>query len=334
MYSVPRIFQYVYSFFNGSCQPLKSMSILPYTPYSNFLARHFDHKIQKLPVDVGFTCPVRDGHLSRGGCSFCNGRSFVPDMCDPQNSVSRQIESGKEFFKRKYKSAGRVGYLAYFQSGSNTYAPPTIAAQYMEEALACSDVEGIVLATRPDCLSAEWLSFLQEWRDRTFIMVELGVESVNDEVLRRVGRGHDASVSRWAIMQLAGRQIPVGVHSLLGLPGETRTSMLQQAEWLSTLPVSVLKLHQLQILRGARMAFDYQTHPENYALFEPDEYAVLVADFLERLSPTIAVERFVSQSPAGSLIAPRWGLKNDALTHLIVGELQRRGSWQGKYLKK
>lgn len=305
------------------------MSQLPYTPYSEFLARYFDHKMQKLPVDVGFTCPVRDGRLSYGGCSFCNGRSFVPDMCSPENSVTRQLEAGKHFFGRKYRDADRVGYLAYFQSGSNTYGALQLAELYVDEALRSPQIEGVVLATRPDCLPEEWLVRLEQWAEETFVMVELGVESVTDSVLKAVGRGHGTAESRQAVEALAARNIPVGVHMILGLPGETRDSMLRQADWLSELPVSVLKLHQLQILSGARMATDYAVHPDKYNLFTADEYVALVADFIERLSPSVAVERFVSQSPADSLIAPRWGLKNDVLTHRIVEELLKRGSVQG-----
>lgn len=305
------------------------MSQLPYTPYSEFLARHFDHKIQKLPVDVGFTCPVRDGHLSYGGCRFCNGRSFVPDMCSPDNSVTRQLETGKRFFERKCKHTDHIGYLAYFQAGSNTYGSLEQAELYVDEALRCPQIEGIVLATRPDCLSDKWLARLEKWAGETFVMVELGVESVTDSVLKAVGRGHGSAESYQAIETLAARNIQVGVHTILGLPGETKESMLRQASWLSELPVSVLKLHQLQILRGALMAVDYAAHPEKFHLFTADEYVSLVADFIERLSPAVAVERFVSQSPADSLIAPRWGLKNDVLTHRIVEELHKRGSVQG-----
>ena len=305
------------------------MNELPYTSYAAYLSRQFFHKIQKLPVDVGFSCPVRDGRISRGGCSFCNGRSFVPDMCSPQNSVTNQLESGKLFFERKYKHQETVGYLAYFQAGSNTYAPLDLAEAYFEEALRCPQVEGLVVATRPDCLDKGWLDYLEHLSQRTFLMVELGVESVNDKVLARVARGHDVAMSAQAIRELANRQIHVGIHTILGLPGETRETLLMQADWLSALPLQVLKLHQLQILKGARMAEDYKKHPTDFHLFEADEYVELVADFIERLSPEIAIERFVSQSPAGSLIAPRWGLKNDVITNRIIAELNRRGTRQG-----
>ena len=258
---------------------------------------------------------VTDGVL----CPICVRR---------KNSVTNQLEKGKKFFERKHKNE-EVGYLAYFQAGSNTYAPLPVAEAYFEEALSCPQVEGLVIATRPDCLSAEWLDYLAALARRTFVLVELGVESVNDAVLQQVGRGHDAALSRRAVLDLAARNIPVGVHTILGLPGETRETMLQQADWVSSLPVSVLKLHQLQILRGARMGADYEAHPENYPLFTVDGYVSLVADFIERLSPEIALERFVSQSPAGSLIAPRWGLKNDAVSLRIVNELERRKTYQG-----
>lgn len=306
------------------------MQLLPYTPYSYFLTKHFSCKIQKLPVDIGATCPVRDGIISYGGCAFCNGRSFVLDLCDPEHGVTSQLEKGKRFYFRKYSSHAEVKFLAYFQAGSNTYAAPEDFAPYFEEALSCSGVAGLVIATRPDCLNDVWLAYLQHLSERCFIMVELGVESVSDEVLERMGRGHGVECSRQAILSLASLHIPVGVHMILGLPGESRDSMLAQTDFLNGLPVDVLKLHQLQILKGARLERQYRQSAESFNLFSPEKYVEFVADYLELLKKDIAVERFVSQSPAGTLVAPRWGLKNDAVTKTLVDEFHRRTSWQGK----
>lgn len=300
-----------------------------FTPYSAFLARHFSGKVQKLPVDSGAGCPVRDGTLATGGCAFCNGRSFVPAPSAQPGSVRLQLERGKAFFARRTAGCHSVTYLAYFQNGSNTWPPPSAMLPPINEALAVSGVGGLVLATRPDCLSAPWLATLRQLAQQTFVMVELGVETTTDRVLRDMGRGHTVDQSRQAIEQLADLDIPVGVHTILGLPGESRSEMLAQAAWLSALPVSVVKLHQLQIVRGSRLATQWMESPDRFDLFTPEAYVTLVADYLERLDRRIAVERFVSQSPAGALIAPRWGLKNDVVTHLIVNELARRGTCQG-----
>lgn len=302
-----------------------------YTPYSVFLARYFDGKVQKLPLDAGAGCPVRDGTLGNGGCAFCNGRSFVPGHCSSSFHVAEQLAEGKRFFLRKLPKNVRVSYLAYFQAGSNTYAPVREMRPLIEEALGVEDVCGVVLATRPDCLPPEWLGYLAELARQTFVMVELGVESVIDETLQRVGRGHDAEASRRAVCELAERGIAVGVHLILGLPGERRADWLRQTEWLSALPVDVLKLHQLQVLRGSRMEHQYALRPGDFSLFGLDDYVVLVADYLERLHPRIAVERFVSQSPTHALIAPRWDVKNGEVVRRITDELQSRGSFQGKH---
>lgn len=303
-----------------------------YQSYTSFLRQYFSGNVQKLPVDVGATCPVRDGSLGRGGCAFCNGRSFAPSFCKEPGSVRDQLEAGKKFFRRKVEQAGTVDFLAYFQSGSNTYAPVSAMSVCLEAALEVEGVKGVVIATRPDCLSTAWLEYLQNLARRTFVMVELGVESVNDETLRRIGRGHDFAASRRAVEALAERDIPVCVHLILGLPGDAREAVADVARGISQLPVSVVKLHQLQILKGSRMAEEYARHPERFDLFTPESYAVAVADFLENLRPTIAVERFVSQSPTAELVAPRWGVKPDVVVRAVRSEMLRRGSEQGSAL--
>lgn len=308
---------------------MAASSALPYRPYTDFLRTYFTGKVQKLPVDVGMTCPVRDGTKGRGGCAFCNGRSFVPRTC--AGDVTTQLEAGKQFFARKHRAlAQRVNYLAYFQAGSNTYAPVHVADSYFREAMAVDGVVGLVIATRPDCLGEEWLDYLQALCQDTFVMVELGVESLNDRTLLHMGRGHDRLTSERAIQQLAARGIPVGVHLILGLPGESRSDLLLQARLLSTLPVDVVKLHHLQILRGARWAATYLQNPNAFSLFTVDDYVSLVVDYLERLRADIAVERFVSQSPKGALLAPSWGLKPDEVQSLVLHQFAKVSGYQGK----
>lgn len=302
-----------------------------FTPYSAFLARHFSGKVQKLPVDVGATCPVRDGLIATGGCAFCNGRSYMVRTGNPQHAVVRQLEEGKRFFGRKAPKDEPLSFLAYFQNGSNTYAPPGAMAGYIAEALTVKDVAGIVLATRPDCITPEWTDSLAGLARTTFVMVELGVESVADAVLERVGRGHDVAASECAVRMLVERGIPVGVHFILGLPGDTRQTILRQAELASRWSVSAVKLHQLQILHGARMAEEYRADPGRFSLFGLDGYVRLVADYLERLDARIAVDRFVSQTPGSALVAPRWGVKADEVTARVCNELAQRGSFQGKF---
>ncbi len=301
-----------------------------YTPYQQFISRFFTCHIRKLPIDVGCSCPVRDGTKGRKGCSFCNGRSFVTAASDRARSVACQLAAGKLFYRRQIAAHPDTAFLAYFQAGSNTYAPLNHMVPLFEEALSVEGVRGLVLATRPDCLSSEWLDYLARLGRDTFVMVELGVESLNVSTLRAVGRGHTVEQSAWAVQALAERAVPVGIHLLFGLPGDDCGQMRRWSREVSRWPVDVLKLHQLQILQGARMAGEYAAHPERFRLFTPREYVSLVVDFLEGLSPRIAVERFVSQAPPGTLLAPRWGMKNDDVLRLIEQEMIQRGTFQGK----
>ena len=299
-----------------------------YTNYAHFLQKYFVGKVQKLTINAGTTCPVRDGRLSRGGCSFCNARSFVPTIA-PHTDIVAQVERGKRFFAHKHSRQSSPIYLAYFQSGTNTYAPVDQIRPLIEAALSVDGVEGVVLATRPDCLSAEWLTYLHALSEKTFVMVELGVESVDDDVLCAVGRGHDVACSAQAIAKLKAIDIPICVHLIFGLPGESADYPIRAAHWLNEQCIDVVKLHQLQVVRGSRMAEVFENDPACIPLFTLDRYVQTVVDFLEYLSPTIAVERFVSQSPATELIAPRWGVKNDEVLSCIEAELERRGSRQG-----
>ena len=302
---------------------------LIYKTYKSYLTKCFGGNVQKIPLDAGFTCPVRDGNKGWGGCDFCNGRSFLPSYCATGQNIRMQILSGKSFFARKTARQASCMYLAYFQSNTNTYGNVAQCGKMFEEAAAMDEVVGLVVSTRPDCLDQSWLDFLQELSARTFVMVELGVESFNNEVLRGVHRGHTVDDSLCAIRSLAQRHIPVGIHLILGLPGEKLGYHIQSARLISTLPVASVKLHQLQIVKGARMQLNYMQNPDSFALYDVRGYVSDVCDFVEHLSPEIALDRFVSQMPPNDVIAPRWGMKPDEVQRMVVSELMRRGSVQG-----
>ena len=297
-----------------------------YRTYSDFLSEYFDGKVQKLSVNAGFTCPNRDGTKGRGGCTYCNNHTFNPDYCSV-SSVRTQLEKGKQFFSRKYQA---MKYLAYFQAYTNTYGDVSKLKGLYEEALSVDGVCGLVIGTRPDCVGDDLLDYLAGLHRRSFVLIEYGIESVCDETLRLINRGHDFACSADAVRRTSERGIPVGAHVILGLPGEGMGQMLEQSRVLSHLPLNVLKLHQLQIVKGTAMAKEYRRNPHQFQLLTPEEYASIVAQYLELLRPTIAVERFASQSPADLLIAPSWGLKNYEFTELVKRELIKRDSWQGK----
>lgn len=297
-----------------------------YNDYGAWMRRQFPFRVQKISIDAGFSCPNRDGHISHGGCTFCDNRTFNPSYCQPSKSITEQITEGKEFFRHKYPD---MKYLAYFQAFSNTYATLDTLQRRYEEALSAEDVVGIVIGTRPDCVSDEILNYLESLNQQTFMIVEYGIESVSDDTLRRVNRGHNFECSRRAIIETHNRDILTGAHIILGLPGESAEDNVRQADIISALPIDILKLHQLQIIRGTLLAAEYERQPFN--LYTADEYIDLCRRYIERLRPDMVLERFVSQSPKELLVAPKWGLKNYEFANRFVNYMKRMDSWQGKY---
>lgn len=301
-----------------------------YNDLSGFLATHFPYKVQKISINAGFTCPNRDGSVGYGGCTYCNNQTFNPAYCHTEKSVSQQLEEGKLFFARKYPD---MKYLAYFQAYTNTYGQLEELKRKYEEALTVEGVVGLVIGTRPDCMPDSLLDYLEELSKRTFLLVEYGIESTNDDTLKRINRGHTFAASEDAIRKTAARGIPVGGHIILGLPGEEKEMLIEQAGILSKLPLTTLKLHQLQLIKGTRMAAEYEKTPANFHLYTADEYIDLVIDYIEHLRPDMVLERFVSQSPKELLIAPDWGLKNYEFTDKVKKRMKERDAWQGKYYK-
>lgn len=280
-----------------------------YVNHNTLLREQFGNRVQKVSVNAGFTCPNRDGSKGYGGCTYCNNQSFVPGYSRTNKSITEQIDEGVVFFQKKEKYKNQI-YLAYFQSYTNTYDKLEVLKAKYEEALAHPRVKGIVLGTRPDCVDDELLDYLAELNQTNYVMIEYGIESTLDRTLEFINRGHDYQCSVDAIEATAKRGIPVGAHLILGLPGESREEILGHADKINRLPLTAIKLHQLQLIKGTKMAKQAQENPELFQLFTVDEYIELVIDFVERLSPTIAIERFVSQSPKELLISPDWGLKN------------------------
>lgn len=298
-----------------------------YREFGDFLRERFPFKAQKIAINAGFTCPNRDGSKGRGGCTYCNNQTFNPGYCQTDKSVADQLAEGVRFFSRKYPE---MRYLAYFQAYTSTYGEQERLERLYEEALSYPGVVGLVIGTRPDCMPDRLLDYLARLSEQVLVLVEYGVESTLDRTLRRINRGHDFAEAEEAIRRTAARGIAVGAHLILGLPGESRDEILGHADRLSELPLTTLKLHQLQLIRHTRMALEFERQPEDFHLFTVDEYIDLVIDFIERLDPAIALERFVSQSPKELLIAPDWGLKNYEFTARVNRRLAERDSWQGK----
>lgn len=303
-----------------------------YNKYGDWVRKRFGCKVQKISIDAGFSCPNRDGTIGKGGCIYCNNATFNPEYCTDTagrisqeqrlnlsaDNIKAQLLAGKEFFSRKYPE---MKYIAYFQSYTNTYGNIEKLKRMYEAALSVEDVIGISIATRPDCVSDVLLDYLEELSHRTFLTMEYGVESLNDDTLRIINRGHSSECSINIIRNTHARGITVCAHLILGLPGEGREEILRQIDIVNALPIDILKLHQLQITKGTIL----EHCPDlivQCTLFTPEEYIDLLVEYIRRLRGDIVIERFTSQSPAGLLIAPRWGLKNYEFTNLLNKKLR------------
>lgn len=299
-----------------------------YHAYNDWARMRHGGRLQKISVDAGFTCPNRDGALGRGGCSFCNNAGFTPGYLREQPDIRRQIDTGIAFMRRRYPQT--AGFLAYFQSYSNTYGELAHVRRMYGEALAHPDIRGLAIGTRPDCLPDATLDYLAELARTRPIELEIGIESCNDAVLKECRRGHDFACSADAIRRAAQRGLFVTGHLLLGLPRETPGSLVEGARALARLPIDALKFHQLQIVRGTRLAVQYRRAPDSIGLLSPAEYLDAVIDMLERLPPSIKIQRLGSEVPPNLRLSPDWGLRLSRFPALLDARLHERGTWQGR----
>lgn len=297
---------------------------ITYKTFAEYLSEKFPaaHKIQKIGVTTGFSCPNRDGTIGVGGCAYCNNSSFTPDYVGEKSEgravdrIRASLQRGKAFFARKYPS---MQYLAYFQSYTNTHGAGVDELMEMYECAAAEPgIIGVIIGTRPDCVADDLLDRLQEMNRRIPVMLEFGAESSHNQTLSYINRGHTWEDVTSAVIRSNRRDIDCGLHFIMGLPGEDEDMMLQTVLRAVDLPIKTLKFHQLQIIRGTRFETEYEQNPERFRLFTPEDYAALCRKIISIVSPTsIAIDRFVSQSPDSLLIAPRWGLKNYQFANLL-----------------
>ncbi len=277
----------------------------PYRSYKDFLQERFGGRIQKLTINAGFTCPNRDGKVGVNGCSYCLNDAFNPSYCHPEKSVEQQLEEGIVFHQNRYRRA--EGYLAYFQAYSNTYAPLEDLKRIYQPAMEHPLVKGIVIGTRPDCVDAEKLDYFAELNKTRFVSLEYGVESVRDETLLHINRGHDFACAKWAIEETAKREIHCGSHFIYGLPTETPEMWLEDIEVINQLPINSIKFHQLQIIKNTAMELEFQQHPERFHLFSIDNYIPFIVEIVKKLRKDIVIERFAGEVPPRFLALNTWG---------------------------
>ncbi len=301
-----------------------------FNSYADYFRLHFGERVQKLTIDAGFTCPNRDGAISYGGCTFCNNNAFNPSYCNPKKSISQQIEEGIEFHKNRYRRAKK--FLAYFQAYSNTYAPLEKLKKIFNEVANHPDIEGIVIGTRPDCIDDAKLEYFKDLSEKKYVIIEYGIESINNVTLKSINRGHTFEQSKLAIEETSKRGIKTGAHFIFGLPGESKEDYLNSIPIISALPLNTIKFHQLQIIRNTKMAEMFKSHPEAFYYYILDEYIDFVVDFVERLNPDFIIERIVGEAPPRFLVRKGWGLiRNDQILQKFEKRLEERNTFQGKF---
>jgi len=299
-----------------------------YLDYSSYIKKRFDQRVQKISINAGFTCPNLDGTKSRGGCNYCNNNTFNPFYCKPVKPVLTQIEEGISFFAQKYKTQE---YIAYFQAFSNTYAETSHLEKLYLEALSHPQVIGLAISTRPDCIHPDNLELMTQLAKKYYISLEIGIESTYNPTLEAINRCHSFEETVNAFELAKDRNLHLGGHLILGLPGENKEILLSHAEKINLLPIEILKIHHLQIVKHTMMAFQYKNDPDMFQLFGLEDYIDLVTDFISMVRPDIILGRFTSESPAKYLIAPKWnGLKNFEITSMIDKALIHKNLWQGK----
>ena len=299
--------------------------------YSDYFRKRFGGRVQKITIDAGFTCPNRDGTCGTGGCTFCNNKAFNPSYNEPEKSIADQINQGMEFHRNRYRKATQ--YLAYFQAFSNTYADLAILKSRYEQALEIPGVVGIVIGTRPDCVDEKKLDYFSELAQTSYVILEYGIESLLDKTLLRINRGHDAEKTEWAIHATARRNIRVGGHMIIGLPGETREDFFRSITQLSGWPLNNIKFHQLQIVRGTVMAQEFLERPGDFMDFTMEEYLHLMGEMLEQLNPAFVVERIAGEVNPEMSLRKGWGVRYDVVLRTFEELLEKNETWQGKYFK-
>ncbi len=302
--------------------------ILQWNDYSSYIRRTFGQRVQKISVNAGFTCPNRDGKISKEGCIYCTNKSFSPFYCNSDDSISEQLRKGIDFFSPKYNAQK---YLAYFQTYTNTYDNVNALRHKYDEALSVDGVIGLVISTRPDCVNDEIMRLLADYAKEKYVEIEFGLESTKNTALELINRGHTYEQAVDAIMLAQKYGIMSGVHLILGLPYETEDDFYLHAEKISQLPISTLKLHQMQVLKGTRLERLYFENKSLFADLSLENYVRIVANFLDMLNPEIIVERLTSESPREMVLYPDWnGRKNFEVSHIVNAFMKKNGMFQGR----
>jgi len=292
--------------------------------YNRWLQERFGERVYKVIVDAGFTCPNRDGAVAVGGCTYCNNSSFRPPSAIKTDPIRSQVKDGIAYIRKRFHARK---FIVYFQPFSNTYADVERLRRLYTEAVDHPDVVGLAIGTRADCVDPEKIRMIDEIAQKTFVSLEFGVESIYDDTLRRVNRGHNYDAVVNAIQMTRRTSLHVGAHLILGFPWETRDQWLAMADEMSRLGIDLIKIHHLHIVRGTALAAEYSRRP--FRVLQYEEYLDLLCEFVERLDPRIVIERMFGEAPFSLLIAPQWGRSKNDLVRDIRKRFEERDVRQG-----
>jgi radical SAM protein (TIGR01212 family) len=299
----------------------------PYNDLNTYYRSLFGCRVQKITIDAGFSCPNRDGTLSRSGCIYCNANGSGNGFFKKGLSISQQLYQGNQMLFKRYKAKK---YIAYFQSFSNTYAPVDRLKQVYDEALSVEDVIGLSIGTRPDCVDASVLNLLQSYTKDHIVWIEYGLQSAHDQTLSLINRGHDFDCFKKAVHATKNRGIKTCVHIILGLPDENKRLMLETARRIASLGIDGIKIHLLYVIKGTKLEDLYLSG--SYTCLEQEDYAQLVCDFLELLPKNMIIHRLTGDPHPEELVAPLWSMKKKETLALINKTMKERDSWQGKFM--
>ncbi len=295
-----------------------------YFSLNTFLRQRFGDKVFKISLDAGFTCPNRDGKVSKGGCIFCSPRGSG-DFAGSCGDLVQQFEEVKEMMQKKWKKGK---YIAYFQAYTNTYGDINTLREKYYSVLQLEDVVGIAIATRPDCLGEDVLDLLEEISKEKYLWVELGLQTIHEKTAEIINRGYALETYIKAVQDLKKRNIEVVTHVILGLPGESKEEMLQTIDFVANTGTQGIKLHLLHLMKDTPLMELY--HQGQLQIMELEEYTTLIADCIERIPEEMVIHRITGDGPRDTLIEPRWSLKKWEVINAIEHELMDRSTWQGK----
>ncbi len=304
--------------------PIEQLKI-PINLYSRYIKETYNERIQKIPIDAGSTCPNRDGTKGIGGCTYCSNASF--SFNTSKTDLTHQITRGIKYYQSRYKNLKK--FYIYFQSYSNTYAPVEELERLYKDALSINGVTGLCIGTRPDCIDREKISLLDKLGKTNDITIEYGIESIHNSTLKKINRCHDYQSFEDAVLMTAGKNIKICAHIILGLPGESRSEMIESAKVLSNLPLDFLKIHQLHIVKNTVMASQYQKN--EFELLSKEEYLDILCEYLSYLNPSIVIQRLFGNAPSEEMVSPRWNLTSSELLLELSKLMYKKNIYQGKY---